>query len=100
MGLIPAAGSCRRWLAGTSAAALALPWLLGEFAKQFVQPGLSNDPERQTLLIDYIVIGALVFGLTMVLTVAIGCWVRKVMQGPQRRADDYPLPIREDERNS
>jgi hypothetical protein len=100
MGWIPAAGSCRRWLAATSAAALGLPWLLGEFAKQFVQPGLSNDPERQALLIDYIVIGALVFGLTMVLTVAIGCWVRKVMQGPARSADPYPLPIREDERDA
>lgn len=100
MGLIPAAGSCRRWLAATSATALLLAWLLGELAKQFVQPGLSNDSERQALLIDYIVIGALVFGLTMVLTVAISCWVRKVMQGPERRADDYPLPIREDERNS
>lgn len=92
MGLLPAQGSCRRLLALTAAATLVLPWMAGEFAKQFFQPGLSSDPARQTLLIDYIVIGALVFGLTMVLTVGLGCWMRTVMQGPQRRADDYPMP--------
>jgi hypothetical protein len=95
MGLIPSQGPCRRVLAGTAAATLLLPWLIGEFAKQFFQPGLSNDPVRQSLLIDYIVIGALVFGLTMVLTVALGCWMRSVMQGPRREADAYPLPSQE-----
>ena len=92
MAWIPSQGPCRRLLAGTALATLALPWLAGEFAKQFFQPGLTDDPARQTLLIDYIVMGALVFGLTMLLTVAIGCAIRGVMQGPQRRADDYPMP--------
>ncbi len=46
MGLIPSQGPCRRLLAGTAAATLLLPGLIGEFAKQFFQPGLSNDPVR------------------------------------------------------
>ncbi|NML15378.1 hypothetical protein [Azohydromonas caseinilytica] len=92
MAFLPMTGSCKRLLLGTAAATLGLPLLLGEFAKHFMQPGLSDDPVRQQLLVDYIVIGALVFGLTMILTVAIGCWVRRVMQGPARSADPYPLP--------
>ncbi|WP_157270078.1 hypothetical protein [Azohydromonas aeria] len=92
MALIPFTGSCRRLLALTGLVTLVLPVIAGEFAKQFFQPGLSDDPMRQSLLIDYIVIGALVFGLTMMLTVGLGCWMRGVMQGPARRADDYPMP--------
>ena len=72
------------------AAALALPWTVGEFAKGFYQPGLADDAERRQLLIDFMVIGAIVFALTMVATWLIGCWVTAVMKGPRRQADDFP----------
>ena len=72
------------------AACLALPWAAGEIAKSFYQPGLHNDPARTQLLIDFIAIGAGLFGLTMVLTWLIGCWVTAVMKGPRQDADVFP----------
>ena len=45
---------------------------------------------RRQLLIDFIVIGAIVFALTMVATWLIGCWVTAVMKGPRRDADTFP----------
>lgn len=80
----------RRRAAWAIAASLLLPWALGEFVKGFHTPGLSNDPERTQLLIDYIVIGAALFGLSMIATWLIGCWITAVMKGPQRTADSFP----------
>ncbi|MCE4554460.1 hypothetical protein [Pelomonas cellulosilytica] len=72
------------------AASLALPWLAGEFAKGFYQPGLADDAVRRQMLIDFIVIGASLFALTMVATWLIGCWITAVMKGPRRDADAFP----------
>jgi hypothetical protein len=72
------------------AASLLGPWALGQFVKGFYQPGLANDAERSQLLIDFIVIGASLFALTMVATWLIGCWVTGVMKGPRRDADTFP----------
>ncbi len=80
----------KRRLAWALAASFALPWLAGEFAKQFVQPGLHNDAQRGQLLIDFIVIGTIVFALTLVLTWLIGSWVTAVMKGPQIEGDAFP----------
>ncbi len=44
------------------------------------------------LLWDFTMIGVVVFFWTMVLTVAVGCLIVKVMKGPTYAADAYPLP--------
>lgn len=80
----------RRRTALALAACLALPWMAGEFAKGFYQPGLSNDAARSQLLIDFIVIGTSLFGLTLVATGLIGAWVTAVMKGPRQQADPFP----------
>jgi hypothetical protein len=80
-----------RWhLLWATLAGIALPWGIGELAKSFHQPGLSDDPERSRMLIDFIVAGSILFWLTMVLTYAIGSWISAVMRGPQRQADRFP----------
>jgi hypothetical protein len=80
------------------AASFALPWMLGEVFKRGYQPGLVDDPARSQLLVDFVVIGAIVFALTMVLTYAIGCWITAVMKGPPRSRDSLPLPEEFDDR--
>lgn len=80
----------RRRAAAAVAASLLLPWAIGQFAKDFVQPGLADDAVRRQLLIDFMVISAIVFALTMVATWLIGCWVTAVMKGPRRDADTFP----------
>jgi len=80
----------RKRLAWGLCACIALPWLLGEWAKTFVQPGLYNDAERVQMLIDFIVRGAILFCLTMLLTWLIGQWVLAVMKGKQYLGDEFP----------
>ncbi|MCU0814397.1 MAG: hypothetical protein MUC32_08810 [Burkholderiaceae bacterium] len=80
----------RRRLLIATAASFAVPWLVGEFVKQFYQAGLHGDAVRAQLLIDFIVIGAIVFSLTMVLTVALGAWIHGVMKGPRHDGDPFP----------
>ena len=71
-------------------ASLALPWLLGELFKTFHQPGLDDHAARNQMLIDFIVLGGMLFALTMVLTFAIGAWITAVMHGPRRDGDRFP----------
>lgn len=80
----------RRQLGQALAAALLLPWLIGTWAKQFVQPGLHDSAERASALIDYMVLGGMLFSLSMVLTWLIGMWVLAVMQGPRLDGDAFP----------
>lgn len=80
----------RRRAALAVAASLLLPWAVGQFVKGFYQPGLADDAVRRQLLIDFIVIGASLFSLTMVATWLIGCWVTAVMKGPRHDADAFP----------
>ena len=77
---------------------VALPWLLAETIQRGHQAGLVDDPVRSQLLIDFIVISAVVFALTLVLTYAIGCWITSVMKGPPRTLDSLPLPGQIDDR--
>ena len=80
-----------RWqLLWATLASLLLPWLLGEAVKTFHQPGLVDQPERARMLVDFIVVGGILFALTMVLTYAIGCWITAVMRGPRRDGDVFP----------
>lgn len=81
----------RQRLLAAVAASLVGPWLIGAFLKQFVQPGLHNDAVRGQLLIDFIVIGAIVFSLSLVLTWLIGSWITAVMKGPPMEADAFPV---------
>ncbi len=85
---LPRAVKHRLWWA--SAGSLLLPWLAGVWFKFGLQPGLHNDYERAALTVDIVVIATIVFLLTMVFTVAIGCWVVAVMKGPVHTADAYP----------
>lgn len=80
----------RRRAALAVVASLLLPWAVGQFVKGFYQPGLADDAVRRQLLIDFIVIGASLFALTMVATWLIGCWVTAVMKGPRHDADAFP----------
>ena len=80
----------KRRLAWASAASVALPWLAGEFAKTFHQAGIDDDALRSVLLIAILVIGVVVFALTMVATVAFGCVITAVMKGPPFRGDPFP----------
>lgn len=80
----------RRQLLWSTLASLMLPWLLGELFKSFHQPGLDDRADQHQMLIDFIVIGGIVFLLSMVLTYAIGCWISAVMHGPRRDGDLFP----------
>ena len=80
----------RRRAAGALIASLAAPWLLGELAKGFIQPGLASDAVRRQMLIDFIVTGTSLFALSMVATWLIGCWVMAIMKGPRHDADAFP----------
>jgi hypothetical protein len=80
----------RRALTWGLAAALALPWLIGQWVKTTLQPGIADGAARASLLVDYIVIGTIVFGLALWLVVAVGCWIVHVMKGPQRHGDPFP----------
>ena len=70
-------------------ATFALPWLVGEWVKTGLQPGLADDAARAAMQVDFIVIGTMVFTAAMWLVLACGCWMR-VMQGPPRRGDPFP----------
>jgi hypothetical protein len=40
--------------------------------------------------VDFIVVGSVIFLLTMVLTWLIGSWIGAVMRGPRRDGDAFP----------
>lgn len=71
-------------------AALALPWLAGQWLQIGLQPGLAEDAQRKALLVDFMVIGAMLTGLSLVVAYAVGCWVVAVMRGPVRHGDAFP----------
>jgi len=80
----------RRRLGLAAIALFALPWLIGQWVKTTLQPGLVEQAERARLLVDFVVIGAMVFGLAVLVTVACGCWIVAVMKGPERAGDPFP----------
>ncbi|PXW99337.1 hypothetical protein C7444_101167 [Sphaerotilus hippei] len=49
---------------------------------------------RAQLLWDYTMAGVVVLHWTLVLTVALGCFIVRVMKGPAYVADPYPPPER------
>ena len=54
------------------------------------ESGASN---RALLLWDYTMIGVVVLHWMLVVTVALGCFIVRVMKGPAYVADAYPLPV-------
>jgi hypothetical protein len=56
-------------------------------------PGSSDSA---LLLWDYTMAGVVMLHWTLVLTVAIGCFIVRVMKGPAYVADAYPMPERID----
>jgi len=53
------------------------------------ESGASNGAQ---LLWDYTMVGVVSLHWTLVLTVALGCFIVRVMKGPAYVADAYPLP--------
>ena len=52
---------------------------------------------RALLLWDYTMFGVVVLHWTLALTLALGCFIVRVMSGPAYVADAYPLPGERDE---
>ncbi len=53
-----------------------------------------GDPEKIAHMLrtfNYVLIGLAVFHVTMVLTVALGCFIVMIMKGPQYTSDSYPV---------
>ena len=48
------------------------------------------------LLWDYTMFGVVVLHWSLVLTLALGCFIVRVMKGPAYVADAYPLPVESD----
>jgi hypothetical protein len=57
---------------------------------------LAVGGESALLLWDYQMIGVVVLHWTLVLTLALACFIVRVMKGPAYVADAYPLPQRPD----
>jgi hypothetical protein len=52
----------------------------------------SGGSDGALLLWDYTMLGVVALHWTLVLTVALGCFIVRVMKGPAYVADAYPLP--------
>ncbi len=68
--------------------------LLGIAANHLIAPGSADAVavDGQRLMWDFALIGAVILHGTLVLTVAIGCFIVRVMKGPAYVADGYPMP--------
>lgn len=78
-------------LAWAAAASVALPWMAGEWVKRGIESDMPMDLARRAQMIDYLVVGTIFSALSLVLTVAVGCWVTAVMKGPRYTADSFPV---------
>jgi len=81
----------RNRLAWAAAAGVVLPWVAGEWVKRWQQIDMPLDQMRGEMMVDFIVAGTIVTALTLVFTVAMGCWVTAVMKGPRITADSFPV---------
>ena len=71
-------------------AGVALPWLVGEWVNTMLQPGIADGAAAANQLVDFVVIGSIVFSLSLWVVAAFACWIVQVMKGPQRRGDAFP----------
>ena len=81
----------RRWPLALAAGTL-LPVLLAAVIWALGPAWASLLDSKSQLLTWFTLIGMVVFYWTMAFTVAAGCIVVKVMKGPVKTADGYPLP--------
>lgn len=71
-----------------------LPLLLSIANRALTPSGpTSAGEERALLLWDFMMFGVVALHWTLVLTVALGCFIVRVMKGPAYVADAYPLPL-------
>jgi hypothetical protein len=88
---VPLLSPCvKRKLLAALGLSVAVPWLIGAWIKTSLQAGLHDDATRVVQMVDFVVAGSVVFLITMVATVAVGCVVVAVMKGPQRVGDPFP----------
>jgi hypothetical protein len=72
------------------------PGLAG--ANRAMAPAVSDSGASAALLMwDYTMFGVVVLHWTLLLTLALGCFIVRVMKGPAYVADAYPLPVEEGE---
>jgi len=81
----------RRRLGTALAAVLVLPWAVGEWVKSGLQPGLVERPESAAMQVDFVVLGSMMAGVSLLVVAAFGCWIVSVMRGPVRVADSFPV---------
>lgn len=74
------------WLAGTL-----LPALMSLSARWWLTAGSAAEVARMVQLVDFMMIGLVLFIWTMVLTVTIGCIVVWLMKGPAYVADGFEV---------
>jgi len=66
-----------------------LPLGLAGLNRALAEPGAGD---RALLLWDYTMFGVVMLHWMLVLTLAIGCFIVRVMKGPAYVADAYPMP--------
>jgi hypothetical protein len=73
--------------------------LLAAGANRVLTPLVSQSfgAERALQVWDYAMVGVVVLHWSLVLTVALGCFIVRVMKGPAYVADAYELPQRPDD---
>ena len=75
-----------------------LPLVLAGLNRLLAPDVLLSDNSDGTLLMwDYKMIGVVVLHWTLLLTLALGCFIVRVMKGPAYVADAYPLPQQADD---
>jgi hypothetical protein len=57
-------------------------------------PGAGGSLDAAVLRWDFVLLGLVTLHWTLLLTVAIACFIVRVMKGPAYVADGYPLPER------
>jgi hypothetical protein len=73
-----------------------LPLLLAVLNRALAPSSQPGGHDSALLLWDYRMVGVVVLHWTLVLTVALGCFIVRVMKGPAYVADAYDLPQRPD----
>jgi hypothetical protein len=74
-----------------------LPLGLAGLNRAFAPAAAASGGGASALLLwDYTMFGVVVLHWTLVLTLALGCFIVRVMKGPAYVADPYPLPSKRD----